>query len=140
MSDPNRKKLKKKAVELMNEDCNQSIPMEEDDPDFVRLLREFELEVTTKDGSSSQTTRIYGGGKHALVTVTQRFETENESDEELINEALEKISSLPLTQCKNLFKYDGSWERNVETESDYEFVKYLELVRGNDGYVLYARF
>lgn len=127
-------KFESKAVELMDKNKNQSMPKE-----FKKYLQNLPLTVTKKDGLSSQTMNIYGGGKHSLITVTQRYETKKESDNVIKNEAfIRMMDSLP-PQVKTLFKYNGYWE-NAKKTNNYKFVSRLELVRGDDGYVLYARF
>lgn len=127
-----QEELRSKLVNLMDGDPNGMLP------DYaVEELREFPIEVTRKDGSSSQFLRTYGSFS-ALATVTQKYDTDEYSDEELIDEAFESIE-FPKPQYKKLFDYDGSW-RNVEGEDNYRFVQWLELVRGEDGYVLEPRF
>jgi hypothetical protein len=128
------KKFEREAVSVMNENPNQSMPKR-----FANYLRGLPLEVTREKGQSNQITRTIGGGKHALLTVTQRFGTKNDSDDDLIEEAFDELEKSIAPQCKKLFKYDSGW-RNVDDKTDYEFLTKLELVRGDDGYVLYARF
>lgn len=130
----NRDKFKNKAVKVMDENCNQSMPA-----DFKKYLENMELKITRENKKSSRLTGIYGGGVNALITITQRYETENETDQQVREDAFSRLNNPLPPQCKKLFEYDGAW-RDVEDKSDYTFVKYLELVIKDDGYSLYAKF
>lgn len=130
----NRDKFKKEAVEIMNENVNQSMPKE-----FKKYFQNLPLSVTNKNGTSSRTMNIFSSGKHALITITHKYETEDKSNDEIITEAFERMMTPLPPQCKKLFKYDGYW-RDVKDSKEYDFVKRLELIRGTNGYVLYTRF
>lgn len=130
----NKEQLKQKAIEVMNEDPNKFMPAE-----IKNNLDVIELRTKRVDKKSNNVTRVYGGGVKALITVTDRPRTADQSEDEIINEIYTKLSEPPSPQCKKLFQYDDYW-RNVENESDYTFAKYLELIIKNDGYELQPRF
>lgn len=117
---------------MMDQDPNGTIP-----DDYLEEIREIPLEVTRKNGSSNRVLSTYGSFS-SLATVTHKYETEDLSDSEVIEDAFDSLD-LPRPQYKKLFNYDGSW-RDVSGEEDYKFVRWLELVVGDDGYVLEPRF
>lgn len=133
----NYKKLKQKATEIMNEDPDQTMP-----PEFKHCLVNMKFKITNNYKKSGDLADIYSDeidSANSLVTIMNRPETKNENNKQTKEDALFRLNNPSPPQCKKLFKYEGSWD-NVKESSDYKFVKYLELIIKDDGYVLQSRF